>query len=186
MDEHDAEERRKQLAQSYRNSGEILVKKTRPGLLALARRRGLDAAAARDVVQQAFHALFEKRPRLANVEGWLVRVVLRRTADWFRREKARDACHGAIVPEEPVDQLTHEQRLLVRMVVEKLPERQRLLIQARYFEGHSEAEAAALAGYAPGSYKQTMTRALGAIRRELERGCREAAGRSPRSRRSTS
>lgn len=186
MNDDHTHDRTQQLAASYRESGELLVLKTRPGLLALARRRGLDPSAARDVVQQAFHALFERRPRLANVEAWLVRVVLRRCADWFRREAAqRELRCPASLPDEPIDRLSEDQRLAVRSVVERLPERQRLLVIARYFDGHSESEAAEVAGYSPSSYKQTMTRALAAMKRELERGCGEAkrrdsgAGTSP-------
>ena len=165
-------ERKSELARSYRDSGEQLVRLTRPRLVKLARSRGLDLSAAKDVVQQAFMALFEKRPHLADVEAWLARVVLRRSHDWRRTERRRSAESSAIaLPSEVVEQLSEEQRLAVRSVLGKLSLRTRKLVEARYFEGHSEEDAARLAGYSPASYKKTMTRALRKMRQELEKGC---------------
>lgn len=148
-----AEERRKRLLQSYGNSGEHLARETQPGLLGLARRYGLDAAAARDVVQQAFQALFERRPSLTDVEAWLSRVVLRRVVDWRRREaRLPQRLPGGTDPGPPVEALTPEQTLAVRTAVDSLPERLRLLVTLRCFEGCSETEAATRASYEPSSF----------------------------------
>ena len=138
---------------------------------------GLDLSAAKDVVQQAFMALFDRRPEVRDVEAWLVRVVTRRGVDWQRREKlhASGVCPTTI-PDEPVQELSPEQRIAVRSVLDRLSKRTRLLIEARYFDGLSESEAAVRAGYSPASFKKTMTRALGTLRRELERGCRASYG----------
>jgi RNA polymerase sigma-70 factor (ECF subfamily) len=162
--------RASELARSYRHSGEVLVRMMRPRMLAIARRLGLDLAAAKDVAQQAFYELFAKRPQLRNVEGWLVRVVTRRGLDWKRRERRLESRAAAPPsPAHPEEALSAEERLSISTVVARLSGRSRALVEARYFEGHSETDAAILAGYSPSSYKKTMTRALRAMRRDLEK-----------------
>ena len=149
---------------------------SRRRLLRVARNFGLDAHAAKDVVQQAYVDFLDRPEAISEVddpEGWMVRVVARRCADWRRREALHAGCAAAL-PEAPVESLTPEQRLAVRSAVDRLSIRLRTLVEARYFCGYSEAEAASLAGYSPASYKKTMTRALAELRRELERGCRRA------------
>jgi RNA polymerase sigma factor (sigma-70 family) len=173
-----AEIRRKELARSYRESGDVLVTTTRPRLVRVARKLGLDLSAAKDTVQHAFHVLFHKRPQIDDVEGWLVTVVSRRSRDWLRdrRAKGEHVCLTTI-PDEPVAELSQEQRLAVQTVLDRLPKRYRRLVQARYVEGHTEADAAQLAGLSPASYKKSMTRALRKMRNELERGCRRTPTR---------
>ena len=147
---------------------------SRRRLLRVARNFGLDAHAAKDVVQQAYVAYLDGGEGIEDSEGWMVRVVARRCADWKRREALHADCTSSL-PEAPVESLTPEQRLAVRSAVDRLSIRLRTLVEARYFCGYSEAEAAAIAGFSPASYKKSMTRALAALRRELERGCREKA-----------
>jgi len=172
-----AQVRRQELARSYRESGEVLVASTRPRLIRFARKLGLDIASAKDAVQHAFVALLDKRPSVDDVEAWLAKVVLRRSSDWLR-DHHQNGTHVSLatLPEEPVEQLSEDQRLAVLAVLGRLSKRQRLLVQARYFEGHTEAEAARLAGLSSASYKKTMTRALARMREELERGCGETKG----------
>ena len=173
-----AQLRQRELSRSYRESGEVLVKKARPRLLQTARKLGLDLAAAKDVVQQAFAALFAKRPAIDNVEAWLVKAVACRASDWQRDHGRRGQVCLTTLPDTPVETLSEDQRLAVFTVLERLPKRYRLLVEARYFEGHTEEEAARIAGLTPASYKKSMTRALQKMRAELERGCKEMpAGR---------
>lgn len=173
-----AELRRQELARSFRDSGEVLVRKTEPRLIRVARKLGLDAAAARDVAQQAFVALFAKRPSIDNLEAWLVKVVFCRANDWLRDHGRRKQVCLSLIPEGPVEKLSEDQRLAILAVLERLPKRYRTLVEARYFTGHTEEEAARLAGLSLASYKKTMTRALDRMRKELERGYKAtAAGR---------
>ncbi|MGH7859938.1 MAG: RNA polymerase sigma factor [Candidatus Binatia bacterium] len=177
-----AQARQRELVRSYRESGEVLVASTRPRLVRLAKKLGLDLSSAKDTVQHAFQALFHKRPKIDDVEGWLVKVVSWRSRDWLRDRRARGE-HVCLttIPEKPVAELSPEQRLAVQAVLDRLPKGYRRLVQARYFEGHTEEEAAELAGLSPASYKKTMTRALTMMREELERGCKEKpAGRRRR------
>jgi RNA polymerase sigma factor (sigma-70 family) len=147
----------------------------------MARQLGLDLAAAKDVVQQAFVSLFSRRPAVDDVEAWLARVVRRRSHDWRRRQARHDAVvGGSALPREPVDERSAERQLAVRSALGRLPERQRRLVEARYLYGCGDAEAALAAGYSPASYKKSMTRALNTLREELERGCKEKTPRRGR------
>ena len=109
----------------------------------------------------------------ANIEAWLTKVVVCRATDWLRDHGRRNQVCLTTIPDEPVAKLSEDQRLAIITVLERLPKRYRVLVEARYFEGHTEEEAAQLAGLSPASYKKTMTRALTRMREELERGCRE-------------
>ena len=172
MEQRSEQERKKELARSYRESGEVLIQDTRPKLVRLARKLGLDLAAAKDVVHHAFVQLLDRRPRVGDVEAWLVTAVTRRSRDWKRKESFDSGVCPTTLPEEPIVELSPDQRLAVRAVLDRLPKRHRRLVEARYLEGHSEAEAARLAGYSAASFKKTMTRALAEMRAELERGTR--------------
>lgn len=164
------EARRARLGESYRNSGELLVRETRSRLVRFAKTRGLDLAAARDVVQQAYLALFRARPTLADVEAWLTRVVARRSSNWQRRaEVERAHLQAAAAQMTAGETLSDEQRLLVAQILGSLSARARRLVELRYFLGHDEAEAARLAGYSSSSYKKTMTRALRKLRLALDK-----------------
>ncbi len=164
-----SETRRTRLLKSYKESGETLVHEASPRLYRRARRHGVDLAAARDIVQQAFLALFSKRPRLENVEAWLVKVVDRQTRLWRRREARASAGDEPLrcEVETPLGLLSADDRLAVRHGVDRLPARQRRLVLLRYFEDCGEAEAATRAGLAPSSFKKTMTRALTRLRHVL-------------------
>lgn len=163
--------RSQELARSYRESGDVLVRKARPRLIQMARKLGLDLSAAKDVAQQTFASLFAKRPTIDDVEGWLIKVLYCRVNDWLRDHGRRNQVCLTTLPDAPVRKLSEEQRLAVAAVLGRLSKQHRRLVEARYFEGHNETDAALLAGLSPVSYKKTMTRALAMMRNELERGC---------------
>jgi len=147
-----------------------LLPATRASLLALAKARGLDPMSAQDVIQDAFVALLSNRLRIENVEAWLICVVGRRCTDWIRqRSRSRLAFVGEL-PERFDEPISEIQRLTITAIVGRLSPRQRRLIRARYFEGRSETEAAQEAGYAPSSYKKTMSRTLRKLREMLDLG----------------
>jgi RNA polymerase sigma factor (sigma-70 family) len=167
------EQRRQQLCASYAGTGELLVRATAPRLLALARARGLDHAAAEDVVQEAFAALFQKRPELGDVEAWLVCVVRRRASDWLRDARLRELSDARLQPALPAP-LSPIDRLTLVMALARLTPRQRALVEARFCSGHSEHDAALLAGYAPASFKKTMSRILRRLRGQLGNSVEDA------------
>ena len=165
------EERRRLLCASYAGTGDLLVRVTAPRLVALARARGLDHAAAEDVVQEAFTALFQKRPKLGDVEAWLVCVVRRRTTDWLRAERLwelSDDRANRPTPGAAERSCSRLDRLSLAVALARLTPRQRALVRARFVVGHSERDAALAAGYAPSSFKKTMSRILARLRRQLD------------------
>jgi RNA polymerase sigma-70 factor (ECF subfamily) len=137
-------------------------------LTRLGRARGLDEAAAEDVVQEALAAALARRHDIDHVEAWLVRVVDRRCCDWHRRrsvvdrlcERSRDADTGASAapPSERID---------LSRALALLPSRQRQALFLRYVEGLSSEEAAERMGYTNASYRVTLCRALAALRDRL-------------------
>lgn len=161
------ESRRRRLLESYERSGVYLFQATCERLVSLAKAKGLDPESARDVTQEAFATLFEKRPKLTNVEGWLVCVVRRRSIDLLRRRRTeRGVLNGLATREqrEPEDPLL---RGRLEAAVRRLSPGARSLLRHRYVAGRSEMESALAAGYAPSSFKQTLTRALARLRRLL-------------------
>ena len=59
-------------------------------------------------------------------------------------------------------------RLSLAVALARLTPRQRALVRARFVVGHSERDAALAAGYAPSSFKKTMSRILARLRRQLD------------------
>jgi RNA polymerase sigma-70 factor (ECF subfamily) len=161
----DREQRERRLLASYEESGVYLFEQTYGRLVHVARSLGAESGHAEDIVQEALTTLYEKRPIVSRPEAWLVRVVRRRCADLHRRRKREsrllDRLMPAIAVEQPVDSLL-TRRLL--HALRRLPARMQALVRRRYFEGHSEATAARLAGYAPNSFKRVMNRALRRLR----------------------
>jgi RNA polymerase sigma-70 factor (ECF subfamily) len=166
------EARRRRLLESYLGSGEVLVSETQPGLLRLARSRGLDDAAAWDVIQQAYVSVYLEARELTDPESWLRTVVRRRSLDWHRRELSESAKRAGAQALAFVfaggRRLSLDERIALRRALATLGPRLRLLVLYRYFEGYSEEEAARRAGYSPASAKKTLTRALAKLRRVLD------------------
>jgi RNA polymerase sigma factor (sigma-70 family) len=173
-------ERCAELQRSYRESGEVLVREVSPRLRRRARWRGLDLEAAREVVQQAFAELFTRRPKLRNVEAWLLRVVDRRSIDWIRRSAAAQRFLDNLTTLRSPSVLPLDVRMSVEQALNRLPAKQQALVRLRYFEGCDEATAAERAGYSPKSVKKLLTRALCRLRSVLEQGSRADDANSPK------
>ena len=163
-------ERCAELLRSYRESGEVLVREVSPRLRRRARWRGLDLEAARDVVQQTFAELFARRPKLRNIEAWLLRIVDRRSIDWIRRSAAAKRFLDNLTTVRSPSALPLDVRMAVEQALSRLPPKQQALVRLRYFEGCDEATAAVRAGYSPKSFKKMLTRALCRLRTVLEQG----------------
>lgn len=179
------EQRRVELQRSYQESGELLVRALASRLRRQARRRGLDLEAAREVVQQAFTELFAKRPKLRNLEAWLVRVVDRRSIDWIRRAATAKRLESSLKAEETPAAPSLDLRLAIEKALRGLPERQRQLVRLRYLEGYDEKTAAARTGYSPASVKKMLTRALRRLREVLGDHATPSRGTGGRRQRAT-
>jgi RNA polymerase sigma factor (sigma-70 family) len=157
-----------------------------PVLRAFVRRRGVDASAVEDVVQEvlllihrARHTWRSDRP----FDPWLWAVARNATTDALRRqvrervrrERARDqaASEPATNADDPEAQLAaRELTPSLRAALEQLPAAQRQAVELLYVEQVSVAEAAARAGVSPSALKVRAHRGSRALRAALTQGDR--------------
>lgn len=139
-----------------------------------------DEAEAEDAAQAAFVKAYVSLHRVnsgAPFRPWLLAIAAnearnRRTAATRRARLAlrltqSQRSRGAAPSAERVA-LGSERRRELLGAVERLPERDRLVIQARYFLDLSEREMAAVLGCRPGTVKSRLSRALARLRSQVE------------------
>lgn len=161
------------------NAWEILTTRYADLVYGVARRSGVGAADAGDVVQEVFLALLQNLKKLRNAERllpWILKTARRQS--WRTVKKARGVvareragARGEIVegplPEEELVSLEREQT--VRMAFAELGERCRRLLDALFFrgEGPRYAEVAEELGVPVGSIGPTRRRCLERLERAL-------------------
>lgn len=148
-------------------------------VLAAARRVLGDGAAAEDVVQEVFVALWTRPqaydPERAPLLTYLTTLARRRAIDQVRselRRAGREERHHRLVPEQPtsVERLT-EQRVVagvVRRAVLALPPEQRQVVELAYFRGLSYRDVAAAIGIPEGTAKSRLRLALAKLENLLD------------------
>ena len=139
-------------------------------------------ADAEDAAQEAFVKAYYALGRFRAGEAfrpWLLRIASneaknrRRSAG--RRERLalrvadeRGPGDAAPSPETAAVELERREDLLAAL--ERLPERERMVVACRYLLELSEAETATSLGVRPGTVKSRLSRALARLRRELGEG----------------
>ena len=160
----------------------VLVRRCLPKLLSVARRYTGNATEAEDIVQEALTRLWIKAPTWdrewnqekagrASITTWLYRIVVNLCIDRHRRVQPT----GLEQIAEPADdrpdaQARLEQRATsqkVRAAIDALPERQRMVLVLYFFEGMSNAEAAALMDIGVGAIESLLVRARRQLRETL-------------------
>jgi len=137
------------------------------------------AAEAEDATQEAFIKAWRSLGRFragAPFRPWVLRIVAnearnRARAAGRRERLAQRASRerrpvGAVPPPEAA-LLATERHAALAAALERLPERDRLVLTCRYQLDLSEAETAAAAGCARGTVKSRTSRALARLRAEL-------------------
>jgi RNA polymerase sigma-70 factor (ECF subfamily) len=138
-----------------------------------------DAADAEDAAQEAFVKAYYALARFRSGESfrpWILRIAVnearnrrksagRRANLALRASEDRRAGDAAPSPEAAV--LAHEQRASLVTALNTLREHDRLAITYRYFYDLSEAEMAQALGWARGTVKSRLSRALGRLRERL-------------------
>jgi RNA polymerase sigma-70 factor (ECF subfamily) len=167
----------------------VLVATYEGALLRHAARLTGNAAAAEDVVQNAFIKLIRRwqgpldpSPPLA---GWLYRVVHNEAVDHVRSEARRQELHAsqardrdpqpaaeAAPPAEPSERAAAAAAALAR-----LPERERLLVTLKVYEDKSYREIAEIAGLSVGNVGFILHHAMKKLARILQG--EEEDGRDP-------
>jgi RNA polymerase sigma-70 factor (ECF subfamily) len=146
--------------------------------LALARRMSASASDAEEIAQEAFLRVWTSAPRWraegAAFRTWLYRIVVNLCLDRGRR-KPFAPLEDAGDPSDPApDALAQlEQQETVRRVaaaVEALPDRQRAALVLSYYEGLSNAEAAAVLGVSVSGLEALLVRARRGLRGRLDGG----------------
>jgi RNA polymerase sigma factor (sigma-70 family) len=152
-----------------------------------------DASVAEDVAQdsfiKAFHALSRFRDG-APFRPWLLKIVANEARNALRsmarRERLRlqvTALPGSTEDHATPEQaaLAAEQRQTLLLAIDELRDEDRLVIMSRYFLSLTEAEMGALIGCPKGTVKSRLARALGKLRRNLERDAHTAPSTVERS-----
>ena len=132
--------------------------------------------AAQDAFVKAFYALGRFRRGQA-FRPWILRIAsnearnrrrsaARREQLALRAERARGPGDAAPSPEAAV--VAVEDRAALLVALERLPERDRLVIACRYLLELSEAETAAALGVRPGTVKSRLSRGLERLRASME------------------
>ena len=135
---------------------------------------GGDAAAADDVVQDAFVKAYRKRSGFrgdAALRTWFYRILLNEAHNHRRWRALRRGLR--ILREELPDPGSSEvgdpaMRRRIAGAMERLSRKQREVIVLMYFEGFTARESAELMGMAEGTVKTHLHRALGSLREQLD------------------
>lgn len=129
-----------------------------------------DQQFAEDLVQASLARTYMAWRRLedpANAEAYTRKVMYRLQVSAWRRRKLRESV-TADLPEprhegaDPTD--AADVRIVLRAALLKLPPRQRAVLVLRFFEDHTEAEAAALLDVTIGTVKSQTAKGLARLR----------------------
>lgn len=145
----------------------------------LARRMTGDAAAAEDIVQDAFLAAWRYAPRFdltrGSVRTWLLSIVHHKAVDAVRRHVSRKESR---MPEDAAELFADSGRTdtaaettldaeAVRVAVRAIPDDQRTVIEMAYFAGMTHTAIAEQTGIPVGTVKSRMRLGLEKMREHL-------------------
>jgi len=142
-----------------------------PVLLRAATQLTSDRAEAEDLLQAALAKTYLAWDRIrdrAAVDGYVRRAMVNTQISWWRRRKL-DVYPTEQLPDRPIaDDHTDqtEMRDALRRALQRLPERQRLIVMLRYYEDMSEREIAQILGVSVGTVKSTVSRAITKLRND--------------------
>jgi RNA polymerase sigma-70 factor (ECF subfamily) len=137
------------------------------------------SAEAEDAAQEAFVKAFYALGRFRVGDAfrpWILRIVSNeaknRRRSTGRRERltarlAQDRGSGGAAPSPEAAALGVEQRRALLGAIDRLPQRERLVVTYRYLLELSEAETAKALGIRAGTVKSRLSRGLGRLRQDL-------------------
>ena len=133
---------------------------------------------AEDAVQDAFVKAYYALPRFragAPFRPWILRIVVNEARNRSRSARRREGLTlrvaatetGGASPSPEATALAREDAESLAAALERLPERDRLVVTYRYLFEMSEAETAVVLDVRPGTVKSRLSRALLRLRTEL-------------------
>jgi RNA polymerase sigma-70 factor (sigma-E family) len=128
-----------------------------------------DQHLAEDLVQEALartHRAWLRLERPEHAEAYARRVMYNAQVSFWRRQRIAEVLPGDVEPGRPADDPAEAtvRRLTLRRALLTLSARQRAVIVLRYFEDHTEAEAAQLLGVSVSTVRTQTGRALDRLR----------------------
>ena len=123
-------------------------------------------AIAEEVVQDAFAAVSGRWDTVDKPGAYLRTSVVNGCAGILRRRTIEQRYRAARI--EVADSELPEQLIDLRSALDRLTDRQRLVVVLRYFADLPDAEIAEALGLRPGSVRSLAHRAIAALREELE------------------
>lgn len=123
------------------------------------------AAAAEEVVQDAFAAVVERWAAVDRPGAYLRTTVVNGCAQFLRRRAIESRLVPTVDPPRTLELPT--QLLELRDALDRLAARQRLVVVLRYFVDVDDREIAAMLGIRPSTVRSTVRRALHILRKEL-------------------
>jgi RNA polymerase sigma-70 factor (sigma-E family) len=129
-------------------------------------------ALAEDVVQDALvraQAHWRKVAAAQRPEAYVRRIVLNEYLSWRRRRSSKDVATApqqleGLAPVVPDHAEAHGEADRMRLVLARLPRRQRAVLVLRFYEGLTDAEIAADLGCSTGTVRSHASRALATLR----------------------
>jgi RNA polymerase sigma-70 factor (sigma-E family) len=126
---------------------------------------------ADDAVQTALVKLYLNWERVLSrnsMESFVRTTLVRGVIDESRRPWRRERSCSELPDTPRIDQLAHDERLLVRQVLDQVPPGQRAVLVLRYFEDCDVAETAKMIGCSEGTVKSQTARGLAKLRELLD------------------
>jgi RNA polymerase sigma-70 factor (sigma-E family) len=130
-----------------------------------------DQHLAEDLVQEALartHRAWQRLDRLDNAEAYARKVMYHAQVSIWRRPKVAEVLPADFEPDRNHGADDHAEsaveRLVLRRALLRLSPKQRAMIVLRFFEDHTEAEAAQLLGVSVSTVKTQTGRALDRLR----------------------
>jgi RNA polymerase sigma-70 factor (sigma-E family) len=148
------------------DSFESFYRREYPGVVRLAWLLTGEPTICEDVVQDAFGQLLPRFNDVANPSAYLRSIVVNGCRQRFRRS-TREARRLRLISAR-VDEHTTDRPDELADALSRLPDRQRAAVVLRYWADLPEAEIAALLAVRPSTVRTLVSRALAALREEIE------------------
>ena len=149
---------------------EMLIQRYEHSVRSVARAFISDVHASEDATQEIFVAAFQSLASLRerNRFGpWLMQIA-RRVAGNMRQRQARTPILCEFdEPESRAKPVVHDRAQTLLLLIERLPEQERLVVTMRYFDGHRTQEIADMTGIPIGTVTKQLSRAYQRLRQWL-------------------